>query len=535
MKSQVRSRPPRLPILIVFLLILLAFIPASRAQTVRNLTNLLPSESFSFLSPADLDDAGSVVYAISSSNLFGTNPRRSWQIFEWDPSSGLGSQVTNFDKGVEFNSVYAYKISASVSVSDDGRWLAFISCSDLVGLNHDGSTELYVMRPDGTGMIQLTSDPAFDAGTVYDAMIAGSGNRVVFLANTDALGTNPGRHEQVFVVNRDGTGLRQLTSAVTDPSYIAVSISDDGDRIVFSTPEDLVGENPEGRQHQVFAIQADGTGLRQISHVTGGYAAEGPVLSGNGTIVVFSTGSSSGPRVSKIDWDGTGLVDLASGQAPSITDDAQTIVYATPNYQIWKIRADGTGNTQLTSGVVPSYTPVISGDGSRIAFSSSGGEYPGGNNPDGGQELMAMDSSGGNLRQLTVLLRGAEGYAPEITADGTRVFFESRASDGEPEIFRIQADGTGLAQVTDLTGRYIGSHESGFVIPDCFRNARAGAVGHVLVECSVAVAARTLRKQPFGTRTCGTPSAGAATVWRRCPRGPGQPWGSLAAVFILLY
>ncbi len=425
----------------VFLAVVLAFGRSSQGQTVRNLTSL-PAEYVGLSSQAALDDAGSVVYAVSSSNQFGTNPRYSWQIFRWDPASGAGAQVTSFEKGVDSTPFGYYR--ELVSVSDDGQWLAFVSCSDLVGLNHDGSTELYVMRADGSGIVQLTNDPAFDAGTVYTATIAGSGNRVVFLADVDPLWTNSGRHQQVFIVNRDGTGLRQLTNALTDVDSF-ISTSDDGSRIVFDHREDLAGENPGGLS-QVFAIDADGTGLRQLSHVTSGYAL-GPVLSGDGTTVAFRAG---GNRVWKVDWAGTGSVDLASGRHPSITDDGQTIVYEGP-YQsnIWKIGADGTGNTQLTSGVVPgNQLAAISGDGSRVVFQSHGGEYPGGDNPDGGTELMAMDSAGGNLNQLTRLTVAGYGFDPVITADGTRTFFVSAGN-----IFRIQADGTGLAQVTAFTDR----------------------------------------------------------------------------------
>ena len=410
-------------------LLLLVLGPVSRAQTVRNLTNL-PNDDFDSTRQAALDDAGSVVYAVSSSNQFGTNPRHSWQIFRWDPATGTGWQVTDFERGVGFGRSY-YAVPPSISVSDDGQWLAFI---DLVGMNHDGSAELYVMRPDASGIAQLTSDPAIDAGAVHGAMISGSGNRVVLVADTDPLGTNPGRHKQLFVVNLDGTGLRQLTSALTDPNFIGISISDDGSRILFSHREDLTGENPSGLT-QVFAIEADGAGLRQLSHVTSGYAL-GPVISGSGTVAAFQTSGG----VSKINWDGTGLVETPNAEAPSITDDGQTIFYrgAYPNYHVWKIAADGTQNTELTT-IYGSF-PVVSGGGSRVAF-------------DGG-EIMAMDSSGGNLRQLTVHTAIGYGHEPQVSDDGARVFFKATVPGASYQLFRIQADGTGLAQVTNITGGF---------------------------------------------------------------------------------
>src|SRR3990172_1375625 len=81
-------------------LILFALCSPLNSQMVRNLTDL-PGESYDPWHIA-LDDLGSVVYTVSSTNQFGTNPRYSWQIFRWDPASGVGSQVTSFAKGVEF-------------------------------------------------------------------------------------------------------------------------------------------------------------------------------------------------------------------------------------------------------------------------------------------------------------------------------------------------------------------------------------------------------------------------------------------------
>ena len=114
------------------------------------------------------------------------------------------------------------------------RWLTVISTSDPVGQNHDLSPELFLMSSDAATIVQLTNDPAFGAGVVRAATISGSGNRVLFLADTDPLATNPGRYDQLFVVDTDGSNLTQLTSAISDDEEVwGFSISDDGARIVY--------------------------------------------------------------------------------------------------------------------------------------------------------------------------------------------------------------------------------------------------------------------------------------------------------------
>src|SRR5262245_51198103 len=82
-----------------------------------------------------LDDAGSTVYVNSSTNQLGGNPDHLFQIFKFDAATGAGQQITTFTKGVSDQ-------PETLSVSDDGQWLAFVSKSDPVGQNHDASAEI---------------------------------------------------------------------------------------------------------------------------------------------------------------------------------------------------------------------------------------------------------------------------------------------------------------------------------------------------------------------------------------------------------
>lgn len=417
----------------------LLVVSSPHAQVLREVTNFANED---FNTNTTLDDAGTVVYAVATTNQFGTNPGHRQQIFRWDPATGLGSQVTSFEEGV-----------LTVSVSDDGEWLAFVSNGDLTGANHDESPELFVMRQDGTGLLQLTFDSGTSSRGVHDAVIAGSGGRVVFLADTDPLGTNPGRTPRLFIVNRDGTGLAQIA----DPSnpyafayWRQFDVSDDGERVIFVK----AGSNS---RKQVFAVQADGTNLRELTASADG--VQSVRISGNGQTIVFEDG-----LISVVNWDGSGLVSplvADPSTVPTITDDGETVVYQDViNGDIRKINAEGTGATQLiaSSGTLRFFEPTVAGGGSRIAFGSRGGQVAGGDNPDGGRELLAMDGTGGGLTQLTLnTLFGGGCSVPSIVPDGTRIYFRQSAdlvgaNPGHwPQVFTIRRDGTGLAQVTNLT------------------------------------------------------------------------------------
>jgi Tol biopolymer transport system component len=484
--------------------ILAASVPS--AQVVRQVTDDLTT----LAGPGALDDAGSWVFTGSSADLSGTNPDHAFQLLRFDALTGTGTALTSIPGGV----------SVAVSVSDDGQWLAFVSPSDLTGQNHDQSPELFVMRPDGTGLAQLTNDPAVNAGSVGQAVLAGGGSRVVFVANTDPLGSNPGHLGQLFAVDRDGTNLTQLTLFASG-SIGAVSVSDDGTRVAFGHDGDPLGANSD-LGDEVFAISGDGTGLRQLTATPAGYGSGAPSISGNGLKVAFqSDGDLTGvnpqhqDEIFAIDWDGTGLRQLTrttavfgftgqpGSQAPSMRDDGARVFYHSNhntifinfdgNYEIFSIGTDGTGLDQVTSTFleIGGLLPVVSGDGSRIAYYGVGSAFrleveegDGGNHhnlvefelvlnsspelSDDGSRVVFVQSTGlyapsqlwrvqhdaSDRFQITNLASGGAA-SPSVAADNETIVFSADSNpsppandDGSREIFRIRADGTGLVQLT---------------------------------------------------------------------------------------
>ncbi len=454
-----------------FLLACLAAVPAARAQVVRQVTHGLTS----LAGPGALDDAGRWVFTGSSTDQLGNNPDHSFQVFRFDAVTGAGEKLTDFLPGT----------AAFVSVSDDGEWIAFTSPADLVGRNHDMSPELYAMKTDGSEIRQLTDDPAPNAGSVTAVALAGGGSRVAFVSNCDYLGENPDHQDQVFVVDLDGTNLRQLTHfgaarGIEDLAggFGGLAISDDGERIVFASRRDPLGTNPEGNS-EIFAVNADGSGLRQLTS-----AAEGDStavqISGNGALVVFQSDADltggNGDRhdeIFAVNWDGSGLRQVTDtnalvgdpqAQSPSVTDDAEWIVFHSnhvkgftnldSNYEIWKVHPDGSGLDNLTSTSIDygSFFPVVSGDGTRVAFYSFN-EFSGGHNPDGNAELHAMDINGDGIVQLSDTRWGFS-HQPDVAADGSWIVFSSDAGllgGSGGEIYAVRRDGGDLARVTDLS------------------------------------------------------------------------------------
>nr|MCU0253799.1 hypothetical protein [Acidobacteriota bacterium] len=477
-----------LPALAAGLLVLLG-LPAG-AQVVTQVTETLTSAP----GPGALNDAGTEVTSGTSSNQLGQNPTHGFQIVRFDAASGAGTQITSRPEGV----------AASVSVSDDGQWLAFASPADLIGQNFDRSSELFVMRRDGTQIAQLTNDPSPVAGSVGTVVISGNGLKVLFSANLDPFGTNPQNRTQLFAIQRDGSGLAQLT-AFTSGGIGKFSISDDGTRIVFGYDGNPLGANPD-LGGEIFAMNGDGTNLRQLTNTPDTYDSTAPDLAGSGNRIAFNSNANLVTNntefyteIFAIDWAGTGLRQVTNttallqlfgdpaSQAPSITDDGVTIVFFSNynnifnnfdgNFEIFKIRYDSVGGFQaLTSSALSlgSLLPTVSGNGSRVAFYRLTGADAG--NPDGSPELYSVAGTGGAVRQLSntsPLLIGA----PDLSPDGSRIVF-TYTTDllGDAELWRVQADGSDRAKVTAAA---LGS-VSGPVIADDDRTIVYAADGNPL-------------------------------------------------------
>lgn len=450
---------PRFAVLFLPLL----FGPPASAQVVTQVTRTATSAP----GPGALDDAGSVVFSGTSSDQFGQNPTHGFQVVRFDAVTGAGTPITSRPEGV----------AAGVSVSDDGQWLAFASPADLTGQNYDRSTELYVMRSDGTGIVQLTNDSSPTAGSVGSVVLSGSGLKILFSANLDPFGTNPQNRVQLFLINRDGSGLAQLTS-FTSGSIGKLSISDDGTKIAFDHDGNPFGTNAD-LGGEVFAIDAGGTNLRQLTNTPAGHDSGSADLSGSGNRIAFQSNANlvtNNPEfyeeIFAIDWNGSGLRQVTNttaliqlfgdpaSQFPSITDDGVTIVFFSNynniftnfdgNYEIFKIRYDGVGGFQaLTStpiGSAGSLLPTVSGNGSRVAFYRLAPADAG--NPDGSPELFAVAGTGGAVRQLSStspLLIGS----PDLSPDGSRIVFTYTADLlGDAELWRVESDGTGRTLVS---------------------------------------------------------------------------------------
>lgn len=210
--------------------------------------------------------------------------------------------------------------------------------------------------------------------------------------------------------------------------------------IVYQAPD-------SGGNQQIWSINPDGSGARQLTNDPGG--ATEPAVCGK---IAFVDGSG---HIAVMDLDGQNVVDLTPADAPGeVVDGSPTwssncsqiafsrIDYgaAKPKFDIWVMNAgDGSGQMDLTAGAVENSTePAWSPTGSSIAFVRG--------NP---AAIWTMDSTGANQTEISNVPYDASD--PSWSPDGARIVFSQNVGGSDSDLWLVNADGSGEHQLTNTS------------------------------------------------------------------------------------
>jgi Tol biopolymer transport system component len=210
-------------------------------------------------------------------------------------------------------------------VAPDGQSIA-VAAGPLPG----GSDGIFLLDRFGKGRVKVVNRSTADGAPAFSP----DGTKIAFLSVNSGPSGNYGR---VYIVNRDGTGVRQLTP--DDFTFdIGVSWSPDGTRLVCS------------RNGVLFLINADGSGL-----VSTGVSGSDPAWSPDGTRIAYESvnGGNDGIWVMDMSFTPHRLTQpVQADQMPKWSPDGLQIVFerAESNvFHLYRMNADGSGAIKLTS------------------------------------------------------------------------------------------------------------------------------------------------------------------------------------------
>ncbi len=269
---------------------------------------------------------------------------------------------------------------------------------------------------------------------------AGADGRIVFTSNID-----PAGRWDLFTMRPDGTGVKRLT-VLPDPRwpFSAPDWSPDGTQLVFTS------RSPSSRLGHVYRIDADGSGLTQLTHGTG-IDADSASWSPDGSKIVLKRAGSGEYAIWVMNADGSGLVrltgELYDNSDPTFTPDGKHILYASQkggSSAIWIMNADGSKKRRLTPAALEAASPDVSPDGSHVVFGQGG-------DPSKPASIYTMEIDGSAITRLTDPGCCHHDGLPKYSPDGKQIVYLTDRNypllDGM-EIYEMNADGTNQYQVT---------------------------------------------------------------------------------------
>ena len=288
-------------------------------------------------------------------------------------------------------------------------------------VNPTGDREIFRMNPNGTGARQLTYNTGHDG----EPTLSPDGTKIAYMSRGDQV-SNPEGDWEIYVMSAlDGSGNRNLTDNGANVDDLVTIFSPDGQKIAYQS-RGAQDSNAEG-DDEVYVMNAlDGTEKKNLS---------------NNYLNINDYDADFSPDGAKVAYTSYGV------QTSNPEGDSEVYVMNAAN---------GSGQTNLSndgsyaSDVYPRFSP----DGQKIAFTSRGQQT---SNPDGDSEVYIMSALDGSSKK-NLSDNGVQEDAPDFSPDGTKIVYQTSGAqtsnpEGETEVYVMSAlEGTGKKNLSNNGG-----------------------------------------------------------------------------------
>jgi Tol biopolymer transport system component len=268
-------------------------------------------------------------------------------------------------------------VPAEIEVTAPQVVLGNVSGTIAFQSNRDGNNEIYVMNGDGSGLTNLTNNPADDAAPFWSP----DGKRIAFQSSRNG-------NSEVYVMSADGSNPTRLTN---NPSDDAVDgWSPDGKRILFHTARD--------GNYEIYVMNTDGSNLTNLTNSPAD--DEIPDWSPDGTKIAFTSDRDGNPEIYVMNADGSNPTRLTNSPGedlfPYWSPDGTSIAFFSHrdgNSELYRMNVDGSNQINLSNNPADDAPPASwSQDSTKIMFGSGRG-----NNRD----IYVMNADGSDVIRLT--------------------------------------------------------------------------------------------------------------------------------------
>src|SRR3990170_1850695 len=180
-------------------------------------------------------------------------------------------------------------------------------------------------------------------------------------------------------------------------------------------------------------------------------SAQGSLWPSQNGQIAFRSDRDGEPDVFTVDPSGSAPTNLTANSGiadtqPVWSPEGERIAFVRQSRiggkpDLYVMTAAGNGRTRLTRTSVPERDPAWSPNGTRLAYAAR-------TSAKGPFRIFVANADGSGPLQLTTQPRGSADRSPVWSPDGSRIAFVSDRDGGFPEIYVMNADGTGEDRLT---------------------------------------------------------------------------------------